>query len=173
MSSDLTLTPEYPLGPPLIGALVRMPANAVVARILADLHEVDYTGLVPAHLAVLSTGTRRTAVASELAAEAGMTKQAMNYLLGQMQQLGYLTPATTTRRTSASSASPHQRGHAAARAIRKASPGIEDHLEKQLGPAEFARLRELHLVQLNNTGFVRDFHQRPPVAGRRPRAGAS
>jgi hypothetical protein len=28
---------------------------------------------------------------SELAADARMTKQAMNYLLGQMQRLGYLT----------------------------------------------------------------------------------
>jgi hypothetical protein len=95
---------RYPLGPPLIGALLRMPLDAVVARILAGLHEAGFTDLVPAHFPVLRYPGPENRRPSELAAEARMTKQAMNYLLGQMQQLGYLT-ATTTRTTSASSAS--------------------------------------------------------------------
>jgi hypothetical protein len=36
---SLDPSPEYPLGPPLIGALLRMPMDAVVARILRDLHD--------------------------------------------------------------------------------------------------------------------------------------
>ena len=76
--------------PPLIGALVRGPAEAVHLRILREAHEAGFTDLVPAHLAVLRYPGPDGRRPSELAAEVGMTKQAMNYLLGQLEQLGYI-----------------------------------------------------------------------------------
>ena len=74
-----------------MGALLRMPLDAVLARNLLDLHNAGFTDLVPAHLAVLRYPGPQNRRPTELAAEARVTKQAMNYLLGQMQQLGYLT----------------------------------------------------------------------------------
>jgi len=164
----LTLKPEYPLGPPLIGALLRMPADAVVARILLDLHDAGFTDLVPAHFAVMRYPGPENRRPSELAAEAGMTKQAMNYLLGQMQQLGYLTRDDDPEDQRFKRVHLTERGHAVARTIRKTVAEIEAELERELGPAEFEKLREL-LVQLNATRFVLDFHGRAPSATRGPR----
>ena len=168
MSSDLTLNPEYPLGPPLIGALMRMPMDAVFARILLDLHEAGFTDLVPAHLAVLRYPGPENRRPSELAADARMTKQAMNYLLGQMQQLGYLTRDDDPEDQRFKRVHLTERGHTVARTIRKTVAEIEAELERELGPAEFEKLREL-LVQLNATSFVLDFHQGSPSATRGPR----
>jgi DNA-binding MarR family transcriptional regulator len=164
----LTLQPEYPLGPPLIGALLRMPADAVVARILLDLHHAGFTDLVPAHLAVLRYPGPEDRRPSELAAEAGMTKQAINYLLGHMQRLGYLTRDSDPDDQRFKRIHLTERGHAAAQAIRDSVAQIEAELEQQLGPAPFDQLRRL-LIQLNATSFVRDSHQRPPETPRWPR----
>ena len=76
--------------PPLIGALMRMPVDAVYRRMLADLHDAGFTDLVPAHFAVLRYPGPDDRRPSDLAIEAGMTRQAMNYLLGQLEQSGYL-----------------------------------------------------------------------------------
>ena len=119
MSSDLTLTPEYPLGPPLLGALLRVPTEAVAARILLTLHDAGFTDLVPAHFAVLRYPGPENRRPSELAAEAHMTKQAMNYLLGQMQQLGYLTRDDDPEDQRYKRVRLTERGHAAALAIRE------------------------------------------------------
>lgn len=153
MSSDLTGAPEYPLGPPLIGALLRMPADAIHARILDYLHEAGFTDLVPAHLAVLRYPGPHDRRPSELAAEARMTKQAMNYLLGQMEELGYLTRDHDPDDQRSRRVHLTERGHAAARAIRRSVADIEADLEQALGPAQFDQLRQL-LIQLNTISLV-------------------
>jgi DNA-binding MarR family transcriptional regulator len=153
LSSDLTITPAYPLGPPLIGALLRIPADAVRARMIAGLHEAGFTDLVPAHLAVLRYPGPEDRRPSELAAEAGMTKQAMNYLLGQMQQLGYLIRDDHPDDQRSKRIRLTQRGHAVARTIRKTVAEVEAELEAQLGSARFDQLREL-LIALNATEVV-------------------
>ena len=57
LSSHLTADPESPvtppLGPPLIGALLRAPVDAIRSRMLAGLHAAGFTDLGPAHFAVL------------------------------------------------------------------------------------------------------------------------
>jgi DNA-binding MarR family transcriptional regulator len=166
LSSDLTLEPDYPLGPPLIGALLRQPSDAVVARILLDLHDAGFTDLVPAHFAVLRYPGPENRRPSELAAEARMTKQAMNYLLGQMQQLGYLTRDDDPADQRFKRVRLTERGHAVARAIRESVAAIEGELEEELGPTQFDHLRQL-LIQLNATSFVRALHERPPGTSRR------
>jgi DNA-binding MarR family transcriptional regulator len=163
----LTLKPEYPLGPPLIGALLRMPIDAVVAQILAGLHDAGFTDLVPAHFAVLRYPGPENRRPSELAAEARMSKQAMNYLLGQMQQLGYLTRDGDPEDQRFKRVHLTKRGHAAARAIRDVVAEIEAELEQELAPAQFDQLREL-LIQLNATSLVREFHERPAGTATRP-----
>jgi DNA-binding MarR family transcriptional regulator len=152
----------------MIGALMRMPVDAVLARILLDLHKAGFTDLVPAHLAVLRYPGPENRRPSELAAEARMTKQAINYLLGQMQQLGYLTRDDDPADQRFKRVRLTKRGHAAARAIRDIVAEIEAELEHELGPAQLDQLRQL-LIQLNATSFVRDFHLRPPGTPSRPR----
>jgi DNA-binding MarR family transcriptional regulator len=77
-------------GPPLLGALLRIPLEEIQRRMIAGLHEAGYTDIVPAHLAVLRYPGPRGQRPVEFAAETGMSKQAMNYLLNELERLGYV-----------------------------------------------------------------------------------
>jgi len=88
----------------LIGSLLRIPYEAVRARMLSGLHERGYTDLVAAHLNLLLWPGPENQRPSELATQTRMSKQALNYLLGQLEQLA-ISPGETTQPTSAPSAS--------------------------------------------------------------------
>ena len=92
MSSHFTHVrrPRAPPGPPLIGALLRRPLQVVRARMLERLHGHGFDDLEAAHLAVLQYPGPQGLRPSELAARVGMSKQAVNYQLGQLERLGYL-----------------------------------------------------------------------------------
>jgi DNA-binding MarR family transcriptional regulator len=138
----------------MIGALLRMPVDAVWARLLADLHAAGFTDLVPAHLSVLRWPGPQGQRPSDLAQAAGMTKQAMNYLLTQLEQLGYLERASDEQDQRSKRISLTKRGFDAATTIRATVREIERELKRELGAREFARLQEL-LVELNQTTLVR------------------
>jgi DNA-binding MarR family transcriptional regulator len=89
---------------------------------------------------------------SDLAAEAGITRQAMNYLLGQLEQLGYSRDDPDDLRSKRVELT--ERGEALRRTIRASVTAIEHDLEEELGRAPYAQLREL-LLQLNDTKTVR------------------
>ena len=138
----------------MIGALLRMPVDAVRARLLADLHEAGFTDLVPAHLSVMRWPGPQGRRPSDLAEAAGMTKQAMNYLLSQLEQLGYLERQSDEQDQRSKRVSLTKRGYAAAETIRATVRKIERELKRELGAGEFERLREL-LTKLNETALVR------------------
>ncbi len=158
MSSDLTINVDTALGPPLIGALLRMPLDAVLARMLAGLHAAGFTDLVPAHLSVLRYPGPQGRRPSDLAAATGMTKQATNYLLGELERLGYLVREEDPEDGRSKRIGLTARGVAAARDIRRTVRQVEADLERELGAEDFTRLRQL-LVELNATSFVRDFQR--------------
>ena len=58
---------------------------------LAGLHQRGYTDLIAAHLNLLQYPGPENQRPSELATQTRMTKQALNDLLGQLEQLRYLT----------------------------------------------------------------------------------
>ena len=60
-SSDLTETTAEPVGPPLVGALLRMPLDVVMARMLEGLHADGFGDLNAAHLSVLRWPARTAA----------------------------------------------------------------------------------------------------------------
>ena len=135
-------------GPPLIGALLRMPLESVRRHMLERLHEQGFTDLDPAHLIVLQYPGPQGARPSELAARLRMSKQALNYQLGQLERLGYLRrePDPDDQRSKRIVLTP--RSEAAVPVIRAAVAEIEGEWAGRLGPERFAQLREL-LVELN------------------------
>jgi DNA-binding MarR family transcriptional regulator len=144
LSSDLTTsTPDNPPGPPLIGALLRLPWEAVRDRILAGLHEAGFDDVVPAHFSILQYPGPENRRPSELAAETRMSKQAINYLLAQLEELGYLTRDDDPEDQRSKRIHLTERGHAAARTIRTIVREVEADWEKQLGKKRFGQLREL------------------------------
>jgi DNA-binding MarR family transcriptional regulator len=163
----LTIEPEHPVGPPLIGALLRRPVDAVLDRMLAGLHEDGFTDLNAAHLPLLRYPGPENRRPSELASDARMTKQAMNYLLGEFERLGYLTRRDDPEDRRSKRIHLTERGHAVVRTIRRTVGRIEAELEQELGPARFVRLREL-LTDLNGTSLVGELHR--PQPGRTPRS---
>lgn len=134
-----TTAPEAPL----IGALLRIPWETVRERMLTGLHARGYTDLVAAHLNVLQYPGPENQRPLDLARRIRMTKQALNYLLGQMEELGYLVRRNDDedRRSRRIHLTP--RGHAAIRAIRDIVREVEAEWAQRLGVREFARLKDL------------------------------
>jgi DNA-binding MarR family transcriptional regulator len=117
---------------------------------LAGLHERGFTDLVAAHLDVFQYPGPEGQRPLELAVKTRMTKQALNYLLGQLQQLGYLNRETDISDQRSKRIRLTPKGFAAGKAIREIVQELEAEWEQQLGPRKFAQLRGL-LTQLYAT----------------------
>ena len=91
-SSNFTKTPGEgePFGPPLFGALLRVPWEAVQGHMLDRLHDRGYDDFDAAYLTVFQYPGPQGTRPSELAARLRMSKQALNHLLGQLERRGYL-----------------------------------------------------------------------------------
>jgi DNA-binding MarR family transcriptional regulator len=137
------------LGPPLIGALLRMPVDVVRRRMLEALHERGFTDIVPAHLVLVSWPGPQGRRPSEIAAQAQMTKQAVNYLLGQLEIFGYIErrPDAEDQRSRRVHLTP--RGREVAESMRGTVGEIEAEWRALLGGDDFDRLRTL-LTRLND-----------------------
>jgi DNA-binding MarR family transcriptional regulator len=80
--------------PPFIAALLRMAYQAARRRQLKAQEQSGFGDLNQAHLNVLVYPPPDGVRPSELAERTFMTKQAMNYLLGQLEALGYIERKT-------------------------------------------------------------------------------
>jgi DNA-binding MarR family transcriptional regulator len=129
--------------PPLIGALLRRPWEAVHERMLAGLHRRGYADLIAPHLSVLQYPGPEGMRPSDLATRTRMTKQALNYLLGQMERLGYLTRAEDEADQRVKRIRLTPRGREASAAMREIVLETEAEWAQKLGPRRFAELREL------------------------------
>ena len=87
MRASIWRSGEQPFGPPLIGALLRMPWEAVQEHMLARLHESGFGDFDAAYLPVFQYPGPQGTRPSELA-RLRITKQALNYLLGGLEGQG-------------------------------------------------------------------------------------
>jgi DNA-binding MarR family transcriptional regulator len=140
-----------------------MPGDTIRARMLAALHDGGFTDIVPAHFAVFRYPPPEGRRPSDAATDAGMTRQAMGYLLGQLEEFGYLTREDDPADQRSKRIRLTVRGYAAADTIRHAVREIEAELEAELGRDEFEQLRRL-LIKLNATDTIRDRRLRTPAA---------
>jgi DNA-binding MarR family transcriptional regulator len=125
-----------------------MPWEQVLARMLARLHEGGFDDLDVPHLNLLLYPGPQGARPSELAARRGMSKQAINYLLGELERLGYLEHRADPDDRRSKRVALTRRGERAAYTIRDAVRELERDWERQLGPESFSQLRSL-LLELN------------------------
>jgi DNA-binding MarR family transcriptional regulator len=129
---------------PLIGALLRLPAQAIHRRIVAELNRAGFGDLRLPHMSVLQYPGPDGSRPSELAERAGMSKQAMNQLLHSLERLGYI------RRSNAKEGGGRarivhftRRGHAAWTKIYEILAEIETEWRRRLGDKDFERLKRL------------------------------
>src|SRR5438067_13536473 len=127
----------HSVGPPLIGALLRFPWELVQRHMLERLHERGFTDFDAAYLNVFQYPGPQGARPSDLAAQLRISKQALNYLLGELERLGYLErrPDPDDLRSKRVALTP--RGVSVVRVIRKAVGEMEDAWTQQLGPKRF------------------------------------
>ena len=144
-SSDFT-TPD---GGPLIGALLRVPWEAVRTRMLTRLRESGFDDFEPAHFTVFRYPSPDGARPSELAARLGISKQSLSYLLRELERLGYLERRPDPADLRAKRVVVSRRGKAAIAIIRSAVAELEREWAEQLGARRYAQLRSL-LVELNH-----------------------
>lgn len=135
-------------GPPLIGALLRVPWEAVQEHMLARLHAEGFTDFDPSYLTVFRYPSPQGERPSELAARRRISKQALNHLLGQLEQRGYLKRDADPEDGRSKRINLTPRGAKAVSVIRLAVTEMENRWVEQLGPRRFNQLRTL-LQELN------------------------
>jgi len=140
---------DFTVGPPLIGALLRVPLETVRRRMLERLHERGFSDLEAPHLNVLQYPGPHGMKPSDLAGQLRISKQALNYLLGQLERLGYLQREADPDDLRSKRIVLTRRGSSLIPVIREAVREIEDEWAKELSPGRFTQLRDL-LLELNS-----------------------
>jgi DNA-binding MarR family transcriptional regulator len=147
-SSPFTQSPEPPVGPPLVGALLRRPLEVVRRNMLDRLHEHGFDDLDTPHLTVLQYPGPDGMRPSELAAQLRISKQALNYLLGQLERFGYLERHPDPDDPRSKRIALTARGWSLVPVVRDAVREVEADWARELGTERFAELRAL-LLELN------------------------
>jgi DNA-binding MarR family transcriptional regulator len=126
--------------PPLIGALLRLPHEAVVLRMLATINTNGFD-ITLTELAVFLYPGPEGQRPIDLARQCNMTRQAMNYVLAGLENRGYIL-----RQDGSSSAARvvrmTDRGWEVIAQIRKCVDEIEKEWAAHLGTQRFKALRE-------------------------------
>jgi DNA-binding MarR family transcriptional regulator len=129
----------------LIGALLRVPAQVIQRRIIAELNAAGFAELRLPHMAVLQFPGPDGVRPGLLAERAGMSKQAMNQLLRSLESLGYLVRSDAPDEGRARVVRFTKRGRAAYAKVHDVLRDIEREWSTVLGPKRFADLKALLL----------------------------
>lgn len=127
----------------LIGALLRVPSEAIHRRIVRDLNAAGFKGLSLPHIAIFRFPGPDGVRPGVLAERAGMSKQAMNRLLGTLEDLGYLIRSDAPGEGRARIVRFTKRGHAAWAKALEVLREIEREWQAELGPKDFSHLKKL------------------------------
>jgi DNA-binding MarR family transcriptional regulator len=145
--------PDEPVQkPPLIGALLRVPAMAIHRRLIRELRASGFEDLSLPHMAVIQYPGPDGMRPSALAENAVMSKQAMNQLLKTLEGMGYITRGaedgggTVVRFT--------DRGRAAYQRMVEILMDIEREWTGELGEERFVELKA-RLGELWDTPLIR------------------
>ena len=140
-----------PFGPPLIGALLRIPWEAVQQHMLERLRQRGFDDFDRAYFAVFRYPGPQGERPTDVAARIGISKQALNYLLRELERLGYLEREPHPDDLRSKRIVLTERGIRAVGVIRDAVAEMEAAWEQRLGAERFAQLRTL-LLELQDPG---------------------
>jgi DNA-binding MarR family transcriptional regulator len=127
----------------LIGALLRVPAQAIQRRIIKELNAAGFEELSVPHMAVLQFPGPDGVRPGMLAERAGMSRQAMNQLLRSLEALGYLVRSDVPDAGRARIIRLSKRGRAAYSKMKNILHDIEREWSAELGPKRFAKLKDI------------------------------
>jgi DNA-binding MarR family transcriptional regulator len=127
---------------PLIAPLLRIPFQAIRARVREDVAAAGYKDIGPAHFNILQAPTPDGARPSELAARGQMTKQAANRLIRSLERGGYLRLEPDPADQRARIVRLTDRGWDLIATIRSTVEDVEREWVSRLGRRRFDALRE-------------------------------
>ena len=127
----------------LIGALLRVPAQAIQRRIVTELNAAGFVELRVPHMAVLQYPGPDGVRPGLLAERAGMSKQAMNQLLRSLEGFGYIVRSDVPDEGGARQIRFTERGHAAFWKMVEILRDVEREWSIELGQERFAQLKAL------------------------------
>lgn len=127
----------------LIGALLRVPAQAIQRRLIRELNAAGFEELTLPHMAVLQFPGPDGVRPGALAERSGITKQAMNQLLRSLEELGYVVRSDDPDDGRARIVHFTDHGHDAYSMIHDILRTIEREWKAELGPKRFVALKEL------------------------------
>jgi DNA-binding MarR family transcriptional regulator len=130
----------------LIGALLRVPAQAIHRRIITELNAAGFDELRLAHIAVFQFPGPDGVRPGTLAERAGISKQAMNQLLRSLEDLGYIARSSSPAEGRTRIVRLTKRGRAAYARISDILLDIEHEWRAELGSKRFTQLKELLLL---------------------------
>ena len=140
----MPVPPHSPLPvPPFIGALLRIPSQAIHRRLIRELNASGFAEIALPHMAVLQYPGPDRMRPGTLADRAGISKQAMNQLLRSLESAGYIVRGDHSEEGRARIVRLTKRGHAVYAKIKEVFIGIENEWSKELGPKAFTQLKDL------------------------------
>jgi DNA-binding MarR family transcriptional regulator len=133
---------EYQENDRMLGAMLRIPFQAIVARIEAGLKARGYTDLRPAHFVIFQQIGSEGARVTELADQAQITKQSMGALVDTVEARGYLEriPDPDDRRAKIVRLTP--KGRALERAAREIVAQTEVEWAEKIGKERMEALKQ-------------------------------
>ena len=127
---------------PMLGAMLRIPFQAIVARIDEGLRAREFTDLRPAHFVIFQHIQPEGSRITELAEQAQITKQSTSSLVDHMVTCGYVERLPDPNDGRAKIVRLTDRGWNLDNAAREILSQIEQEWAEQLGDERMAQLKQ-------------------------------
>lgn len=135
-----------------VPALVQLLARAGAERLRADFAAQDMAGLRPMHALLLIPLLGGGRHASSIAADLGVTRQAVAQVVTTLERDGYVRRVTDPGDARAKLVCLTPRGRAALRTMHASARAVEETWRERLGDERLADFRETLLTLLSDPG---------------------
>jgi DNA-binding MarR family transcriptional regulator len=126
-----------------VGLLLFLPYRAMEARVFEELAAAGFDDVTPAQARVFQRIAADGSRLTDLAAQAGITKQSAGFLVDQLERAGYVERRPDPTDARARLVCFTERGRALQRAAREVERQVEQEWADHLGPERLETLREL------------------------------
>jgi DNA-binding MarR family transcriptional regulator len=150
--NELVIRDPAENGARTVPALVQLLARYGAERLRADFAAADMAGLRPVHALLLVPLLGGGRHAASLAADLGVTRQAVAQVVATLERDGYVRRVTDPGDARAKLVCLTPRGRAALRVMRASARATEGDWRQRLGPAQFTEFRAALLALLPAAG---------------------
>lgn len=126
-----------------VGLLLYLPYRSMETRVFRELAEAGYGDLTPAQARVFQRIAAQGSRLTDLAEQAGITKQSAGFLVEALERSGYVERVPDPTDGRARLVRVAERGARSVEASREVVAAVEQEWAAHLGPHRMAQLREI------------------------------